>query len=92
LSTVSAIAVSHTFDHGSGDEAKTAIDSRLKILSPIGLSSRASSKSSATRMSSASTVHARITIPDTVGRMEPAARMEGAIGGVQTVASGSHRP
>lgn len=54
--------------------------------------SSASSKSSVTRMSSASTVRARITIPDTVGRMEPAARIEGAIGGGQTVASGSRRP
>jgi len=43
-------------------------------------------------MSSASTVHARITIPETVGRKEPGARIEGAIGGVQTAASGSHRP
>ncbi len=34
------MAVSHTFDHGSGDAAKNAMDSRLKILSPIGLSSK----------------------------------------------------
>ena len=40
FSAASAIAVSQTFDHGSGDAAKNAIDSRLKILSPIGLSSR----------------------------------------------------
>ena len=40
FSVASAIAVSQTFDHGSGDAAKKAIASRLKILSPIGLSSR----------------------------------------------------
>ena len=31
---------SQTFDHGSGEAAKKAIDSRPKILSPIGLSRR----------------------------------------------------
>ena len=40
LSAAIAIAVSQTFDHGSGDAAKKAIASRPKILSPIGLSSR----------------------------------------------------
>ena len=40
FSAAIAIAVSQTFDHGSGEVAKNAIDSRLKILSPIGLSSR----------------------------------------------------
>ena len=40
LSAVTAMAASHTFDHGNGDAEKNAIDSRLKILSPIGLSSR----------------------------------------------------
>jgi uncharacterized protein (TIGR03790 family) len=36
----SAIADSHTFDHGSGEAENRATDSRPKILSPIGLSSR----------------------------------------------------
>ena len=40
LSAAIAIAASQTFDHGSGEAAKNAIDSRPKILSPIGLSSR----------------------------------------------------
>ena len=40
LSVASAIAVSHSFDHGSGDAAKKARASLPKILSPIGLSSR----------------------------------------------------
>ena len=34
------MAVSHSFDHGSGDAAKNAMASRPKILSPMGLSSR----------------------------------------------------
>jgi hypothetical protein len=34
------MAASQTFAQGSGEVAKNAIVSRLKILSPIGLSSR----------------------------------------------------
>ena len=40
FSAAIAIADSQTFDHGSGDAANRAIDSRPKILSPIGLSRR----------------------------------------------------
>ena len=40
FSVASAMAVSQIFDHGSGETTKNASNSRLKILSPIGLSSR----------------------------------------------------
>ena len=40
LRVATAMAVSHTFDHGSDDAAKKARASLPKILSPIGLSRR----------------------------------------------------
>src|SRR5678815_43900 len=48
---LTAIAVNHSLDHGSGDAAKNARASAPKILSPIGLSRRLPAGKQAARFS-----------------------------------------